>query len=311
LPTKIFFIQTFLLVFDGLRKRRGRMELARLWQDNQRLLKNTTSGNIVDCTMSGIENRVLIITGSNSIAASAARAAADGGAHMLLAAGDGGISPWELASETGAECWTGDLTRSESADSVVSQCLAKFGRVDGLLNAAGLSGRRFGDGPVHECTDEGFETTLALNLKAVFQMCRAVTGRMLEQSVREDGTRGAIVNLGSVLAQSPEPRHFATHAYAAAKGAVAALSRAMASYYAPQGIRVNVVAPGLARTPASEAVRGDPELALFLEKKQPLAGGMLDAAEIGRIALFLLSDQARSITGQVLDVDGGWSVTGV
>jgi NAD(P)-dependent dehydrogenase (short-subunit alcohol dehydrogenase family) len=260
--------------------------------------------------MTGLRDQVLIVTGSNAIAAAAARMAAESGARLLLAAGDGGISPWEVASETGAECWTGDLARPESAESIVSQCLAKFGRVDGLLQAAGLSGRRFGDGPVHECTDEGWETTLAQNLNSVFQMCRAVINRMLVQAVREDGTRGAIVNIGSVLAGSPEPRHFAMHAYAAAKGAVAALSRAMASYYAREGIRVNVVAPGLARSPASEAAGGDPELAKFLEKKQPLAGGMLDAQEVARTALFLLSDAAPSITGQVVAVDAGWSVTG-
>lgn len=256
-----------------------------------------------------LQNRVLILTGANAIAAAAARMAAEAGANLLLAAGGGGVSPWEIGSETGAEIWTGDLTLAGSADSVLSHCLAKFGRVDGLFQAAGLSGRRFGDGPVDECTDEGWETTIAHNLRVVFQMCRAVAGRMMQQARREDGTRGAIVNLGSVLAEWPEPRHFAMHAYAAAKGGVTALSRAMAAYYAPEGIRVNVVTPGLARTPASEAT-GDTALATFLEKKQPLAGGMIEAAEVARTALFLLSDEARPITGQVIAVDGGWSVTG-
>ena len=258
-----------------------------------------------------LENRVLIITGANAIAAAAALMAAEAGARLLVAAGDGGASPWALAHETGAECWTGDLTLAGSADSVLSQCLAKFGRVDGLFQAAGLSGRRFGDGPVDECTDEGWETTIAHNLRVVFQLCRAVAGRMMQQARREDGLRGAIVNLGSVLAEWPEPRHFAMHAYAAAKGGVTALSRAMASYYAPEGIRVNVVAPGLARTPASEAADADSVLAAFLQKKQPLAGGMIQAQEVARTALFLLSDEARPITGQVVAVDGGWSVTGV
>jgi NAD(P)-dependent dehydrogenase (short-subunit alcohol dehydrogenase family) len=178
--------------------------------------------------------------------------------------------------------------------------------VDGLLHAAGLSGRRFGDGPVHECTDEGREITFA----HMFQMCRAVAGRMLQQAADADGSRGAIVNVGSVLADSPDPRHFATHAYAAAKGAVASLSRAVASYYAPHGIRVNVVTSGLARTPASEPARGDAELSAFLTRKQALMGGMIDARQVAHLALFLLSGEARSITGQVIAVDGGWSVTG-
>ena len=259
--------------------------------------------------MVGLYEKVLIITGSTGIAAAAAHVAAAAGARLLIASADASTG-WELAAETAAEFWQGDLTAAGSADSVLSQCLSKWGRVDGLLQASGLSGRRFGDGPIHECTDEGWEITLTHNLKTVFQMCRAVAGRMLEQTPDENGARGAIVNIGSVLAESPEPRHFATHAYAAAKGAVASLSRAMASYYAPHGIRVNVVAPGLARTPASEPAGGDVELAAFLAKKQALTGGMIDAQQVARAALFLLSDQARSITGQVIAVDAGWSVTG-
>jgi NAD(P)-dependent dehydrogenase (short-subunit alcohol dehydrogenase family) len=260
--------------------------------------------------MRGLRDKVLIITGSSGIAAGAARKAAAAGARLVLASNDG-QSAWELAAETAAECWTGDLTRPASADSVLSQCLAKFGRVDGLLQAAGLSGRRYGDGPAHECTDEGWDLAMAHNLKPVFQMCRAVAGRMLQQAADEDGIRGAVVNVGSVLDESPEPRHFATHAYAAAKGAVAALSRSMAAYYAPHGIRVNVVAPGLARTPASQGALGDADLAAFLRKKQVLTGGMVEAAEVAGMALFLLSGEARAITGQVIAVDGGWRVTGV
>lgn len=257
-----------------------------------------------------LHEKVLIITGSTGIAASAARRAGAAGARLLIASNDASTG-WEVAAETGAEYWQGDVTRSASAESILSQCLSKWGRIDGLLQAAGLSGRRFGDGPVHECTDEGWDITLTHNLKTVFQMCRAVAARMLQQTADENGVRGAIVNIGSVLADSPEPRHFATHAYAAAKGAVAAMSRAMASYYAPHGIRVNVVAPGLARTPASEPAGGDAELAAFLAKKQPLTSGMINADEVACTALFLLSDQARSITGQVIAVDAGWSVTGV
>ena len=83
------------------------------------------------------------------------------------------------------------------------------------------------------------------------------------------------------------------------------------SYYAPHGIRVNLVAPGLVRTPASEAARANAELSAFLAKKQVLSGGMIDAEEVAGAALFLLSDEARSISGQVVAVDGGWSVTGV
>lgn len=256
-----------------------------------------------------MRGRVVIVTSSTGIGAATARMAAAAGARLLIATGDE-TSGWELAAETGAECWVGDLTRTTAADSVVAQCLSKFGRVDALFNAAGLSGRRFGDGPADECSDDGWDATVAYNLKIPFLMCRAAVRRMLQQGRGEDGMRGAILNLGSVLEESPEPRHFATHAYAAAKGGVTALSRSMAAYYAPQKIRVNVIAPGLVRTPAGERTETDPELGTFLKKKQPLSEGLVDAGEVARTALFLLSSEARSITGAVLRVDGGWSVTG-
>ena len=157
----------------------------------------------------------------------------------------------------------------------------------------GLSGRRFGDGPVHETSEEGWEFTLDHNVGVMFRMCRAVIGPHAAAAGRRDGgVRGAIVNMGSVLADAPEPRHFATHAYAAAKGAVVAMSRSMAAFYAPHRIRVNVLAPGLVRTPASERA-GNPELLDFIKKKQPLSGGMVDAEDVARAALFLLSEDAR------------------
>jgi NAD(P)-dependent dehydrogenase (short-subunit alcohol dehydrogenase family) len=256
-----------------------------------------------------LRGKVLIVTGSTGIAAATARLAAGEGARVVVATADE-QSGWEVAEQTGVEPWIGDLTRPASADSVLGHCIAKFGRVDGLFNASGLSGRRFGDGPVHETDDEGWDVTLTHNLRVTFHMCRAVLGRMMQQEVDERGSRGAILNVGSVLAESPEPRHFATHAYAAAKGAVVAMSRSMAAYYAPHQIRVNVLAPGLVRTPASERA-GNAELLEFIQKKQPLTGGMVDADDVGRAALFLLSDDARSITGEAIAVDGGWTVTGV
>lgn len=252
--------------------------------------------------------KVLIVTASTGIAAAFAQQAAAAGARLVIASSDV-HSGWELAQATRAEVWTGDLTLTGSAQSVLSQCLSKFGRVDGLFNAAGLSGRRFGDGPAHECTDEGWDLTLAQNLGIMFRMCREVIGRMLQQEPAEDGIRGSILNMGSVLAVAPEPRHFDTHAYAAAKGAVASMTRSMASYYAPHKIRVNAIAPGLVRTPASE--RGSPELLEFVSKKQPLTGGMVEPADVARAALFLLGGEARPITGEVLTIDGGWNVTGV
>jgi len=260
--------------------------------------------------MQRLEKKVLIITGTTGIGAATARMAAGEGASVLVAGRDE-VSCFELGAETGAECWVGDLLEHNAAESILSHCLSKFGRVDGLFNVAGLSGRRFGDGPVHECTDEGWDLTVANNLTTMFRMCRAVVGRMMVQEPAEGGARGAILNMGSVSSESPEPRHFATHAYAAGKGAVIALSRAMAAYYAPHHIRVNVIAPGLVRTPMSQRSQASKEVLEFMTKKQPLTGGMVEAVDVARAALFLLSDDSRTITGDVMKVDAGWSVSGV
>ena len=255
-----------------------------------------------------MNGKVVIITGSAGIGAAAARLATAAGANLLIATNDE-VSGFELAAELHAECWAGDLSRRDSPSSILAQCLSKFGRVDALFNVAGLSGRRFGDGPIHEIDDAGWETTIARNLTITYRMCRAVVGRMLQQEFAE-GATGAIVNMGSVLVQSPEPRHFMTHAYAAAKGAVEAMSLSMAAYYASHGIRVNVIAPGMARTPAAERTEAAEGLAAFLRKKQPLTGGMIDVKDIAHAAVFLLGDDARAITGQVLAVDAGWTITG-
>lgn len=250
----------------------------------------------------------LILTGSTGIAAATARLAAAAGTRLVIATGDS-ASGWELAEETRAECWVGDLTLAGSAESVVAQCVSKFGRVDGLFNAAGFSSRRLGDGPLHECSDAGWDAAFANNLSSVFHMCRAAVARMMEQEADESGVRGSILNMGSVLTEAPETRHFAMHAYTAAKGAVTALSRSMAAYYAPHKIRVNVLAPGMVRTPGSAAAQANAELFSYVQKKQPLTEDMIESLDIARAALFLLSREARPITGEILAVDAGWGVT--
>jgi NAD(P)-dependent dehydrogenase (short-subunit alcohol dehydrogenase family) len=130
---------------------------------------------------------------------------------------------------------------------------------------------------------------------------------------RADGSAGrsggSIVLVTSVLASNPVPELFATHAYAAIKGAEDALARTMAAYYAPHGVRVNSLAPGLVATPMSARAQADPTTAAYVQGKQPLARGFLPAEAIADAALFLLSDEARYVTGQRIAVDGGWSVT--
>ena len=146
----------------------------------------------------------------------------------------------------------------------------KFGRLDAVYNVAGISGRRFGDGPLHEMTLDGWQTVFANNVTSQMLVCRAAVRQMLAQEAGAGGHRGVILNMSSVLARHPSPRFFSTHAYAASKGAVESLSRSMAAFYAPSGIRVNVIAPALVATPMSARAQTDADIMEFVAAKQPL-----------------------------------------
>jgi NAD(P)-dependent dehydrogenase (short-subunit alcohol dehydrogenase family) len=112
-----------------------------------------------------------------------------------------------------------------------------------------------------------------------------------------------------VLALQPSPKHFDTAAYTAAKGGIIALSRLAAARYAPDGVRINVLAPGLVDTPMSTRAVNDPAIRHFLRTKQPLGPGPGRPEDCAGAAVFLCSDEARFITGAVLPVDGGWCVS--
>ena len=254
--------------------------------------------------------RILFITGATGIAAAAARLGVIGGAKVFFTnlTSEAAESLQTELQALGGDCGyhVGDLTVSPTADEAVGKCVARWGRIDALFNVAGGSGRRFGDGPLHEFSDEGWDATLALNLRPMFTVSRAVLRRMLAQSTDDDGIRGAILNMSSMLALAPEPEHFATHAYTASKGAIISLTRTMAAYYAAQKIRVNAIAPGLVRTPMSARAQSDPVIIDLMKTKQPLGEELIDAEDVARAALFLLGSDARRITGEVLSVDAGW-----
>jgi NAD(P)-dependent dehydrogenase (short-subunit alcohol dehydrogenase family) len=113
-----------------------------------------------------------------------------------------------------------------------------------------------------------------------------------------------------VLWNSPASEYFATHTYATTKAAVVGLTTAAAAYNAKKNIRFNVVAPALVETPLAQRAAGDPEIMRYVATKQPLDGGRIgQPADVDSAVVYLLSDESRFVTGQVLAVDGGWSVT--
>jgi NAD(P)-dependent dehydrogenase (short-subunit alcohol dehydrogenase family) len=121
---------------------------------------------------------------------------------------------------------------------------------------------------------------------------------------------GTILNMSSVLGFAPSPKHFATHAYAAAKSAVIGFSRSVASYYAVHDIRVNVISPALVESPMSQRAMENEDVMRFIKTKQPLHGGRIGIpADLDGAAVYFMSDQSRFTTGQILAVDGGWSLT--
>jgi NAD(P)-dependent dehydrogenase (short-subunit alcohol dehydrogenase family) len=114
--------------------------------------------------------------------------------------------------------------------------------------------------------------------------------------------------MGSVTATDPAPEHFGTHAYAAAKGATISLMRSMAATYLEDRIRVNAVAPSLTGTPMAARAAGDPVIRAYAARRQPLAGELMDPLEVAHAAVYFLSDESRAVTGQLLKIDGGWSL---
>jgi NAD(P)-dependent dehydrogenase (short-subunit alcohol dehydrogenase family) len=194
-----------------------------------------------------------------------------------------------------------DLSQTVGAERAVCAAIERHGRLDVVFNGAGISGRSLGDGPVHECTEEAWDTVLAVNLRSVFLVCK----HAVPELVRAGG--GSIVNLGSVLGLVGGDEDFATHAYAASKGAIVALSKGIAVAYAKQRIRCNVVAPGLVATPMSRRAQEDARIRARLPELQPLTGDFARPEDVAEAAVYLASPESAFVTGTVVAVDGGWT----
>jgi len=174
-----------------------------------------------------------------------------------------------------------------------------LGSITDVIAIAGGSGRSFGDAAIHEVSRDAWDKTLELNLTTAF-----LTAREAIKIFMKNGG-GSLILTGSVLAASPSPQFFRTHAYATAKAGIAGLTTALAATYVDMKIRVNAIAPGLVATPMAARAATNPEISEFTKLKQPLVEAQLRISDLVAGYLFLLENQA--ITGQILTIDGGWS----
>lgn len=243
--------------------------------------------------MNRLQNKVAVVTGG---------ASGIGLATVQLFAEEGAQVVALDINAFGTDVLRLDVTSASEVESAIKSVIARHGRLDILVNVAGGSGRRWGDGPTDACTLEGWEKTLALNLDSVFYCCKYALQTMLTQG------HGVIVNVASVLGLVGGDEDFATHAYASSKGAVISLTRSIASYYAPRGIRANVICPSLIATPMSQRAQESEHIRARLPQLQPLTGDFGSPKDVAQAALYLASDESSFVTGSVLTVDGGWTV---
>lgn len=236
---------------------------------------------------------VLVTGGASGIGAAAVRRFALEGARVMV--GDLVLATG-LCEEVGRDrvtCRICDVSQANDVDLLVETCLEQFGRLDVLFNNAGIGG----SGSTTQVSIETWHRTMAVNLNSMFYACRASIPHM-----RAVGG-GAIVNTGSLSGLAGD---YGNAAYNASKGAVVNYTRALAMDHAVDGIRANVVCPGLVDTPIVAQLKRDSELWRACTEGVPLARAARPE-EVAAAVAFLASEDASFITGIALPIDGGRS----
>ena len=238
----------------------------------------------------------VLVGGTGGIGAPLARRLAADGARVVLGARDADRLA-ALADETGGRAFTLDATDADAVSGLVDAAVEAHGRVDGAVNLVGSILLK----PAHATSPDEFDETLTLNLKTAFYLVRAAA-KAMQRNRDPDG--GSIVLMSSVAGRYGLSNH---EAVAAAKAGVEGLARAAAATYAPKGIRVNAVAPGLVRTPLAGRLVATDQAVQASAALHPL--GRIGEPEDLTDALAFLLDRERSgwITGQTLSVDGGFA----
>ena len=247
-----------------------------------------------------LEGKRAIVTGAASgIGREIARLFASEGARVIAADIDEAGLEETRADAPNIAPMIMDVGDSESVESALASASSELGGLDVLVCAAGVVGSKYGDGPAGECKEEGWDHVMNVNLKGVWRCCRHAIPVMIANG-------GSIITISSVTALCPPDEFFRSHAYMTSKGGVITLTKCIAAYYGKQGVRANVIAPGMIDTPMSKRMQGVPEIMAYLENRQSL-GSLGTPTDIATAALFLASEESRFVTGTVLPVDGGWS----
>ena len=239
-----------------------------------------------------VDGKVCLVTGgAQGIGRAIVAQLAEHGAKMVIACDMNEAALSWTKQEIRVTSRVANVTSPEDIAELVAGILAEFGSIDVLINNAGITR----DNLIQKITDEDWEAVIAVNLKGPFNMMRAVVPAMIEQ----DG--GSVVNISSVVGLDG---NIGQTNYSATKAGVVGMTKTWAKELARKGakIRVNAVAPGYIRTPMVETV---PEKIIDSIVSKTVLGRLGEAEDVAKAVLFLSSDAASFITGQVLRVDGG------
>jgi len=245
-----------------------------------------------------LQGKVSLVTGGGrGLGQGIAQALAESGSDLVIAARSEeqlAQTAADISSQTGVRVETvvTDLAAPGAPDALVDEALGRFGRLDVLVNNAGMNVRK----PFLEITPEEYDRVLALNLKAVY-----FTSQKAAQEMASRGG-GKIINLASLSSVMGIAN---ISAYGASKGGVLAFTKALAVELAPLGITVNAVAPGYIRTAMTDDAFQDQDRYAWMVSRIPL-GRTGEPWDIGSAAAFLASPAADYLTGEVIYVDGGW-----
>jgi 2-deoxy-D-gluconate 3-dehydrogenase len=243
-----------------------------------------------------LEGKTALVTGTGAgIGAAIAKALAESGADVVCHdRGDKARPTSEAIRALGRRSVviSADLSQRDAQDALIANAVKEFGRIDILVNNAGLIRRA----PAVDYSDEDWDLLLEVNLSAPFRLSRKVGKLMIEQG------GGRIVNIASLLAFQGG---ILVPAYAASKGGVAQVTKALANEWAAKNVNVNAIAPGYIATNNTAALRADETRSRQILERIP-AGRWGQADDVAGAAIFLCSEAARYVTGHVLVVDGGW-----